>query len=131
MEMKPVWRQGGKRLWRRALISLSGVALVLSVGPWAMREVELRGADVAIAPNRTAYAKIVGPGQVRIDGLPCGNVFAPPPLELRQLRITSIGWETDSLLVVTVADPIVQQQVYEWRGFRVVVRRSGNDKRVQ
>lgn len=61
-------------------------------------------------------------GSFGIDGLPCGNVFAPPPLELRQMNITDLKWETDETLVVVVGDPIVNQDLYEWKGFRVLVR---------
>ena len=115
---------GSTRSIRRLIIGMAGAITLLACSPLVMKEMELRRSDVAISPNRKAYAQIIGPGVIRIDRLPCGNVFAPPPLELRQLRISSMKWEDDSTLRVTVSDPMLKQSIYDWKGFRVFVEGS-------
>ncbi len=96
------------RRWRPSVASKAAIALAIAAGslyvvPLGTKEAELRRPNVAKSPDGRHYAQLVDDGTVRVDRLPCGNAFTPPPAIDATGMIRSILWRDSGTLAVGVA----------------------------
>jgi hypothetical protein len=85
---------------KRVVLGICVAIVLVGAAPLVTKEVHLRSTNVRISPSKKFYAEVTDTGDIRIDRLPCGNVFAPKSAVEVSGEVTELRWKTDDILIV-------------------------------